>query len=1029
MSEITLRNGFQYTLLTRGEDIRRMPGITIRDVLNNVPNTCSFQVDGDSNVPLVGEKIEIIDTFDSDRLLFAGIVMTVEQVYEDQITQLAWNVTCVDFTWLLNRRRPVGTYTAVSATDIVKDLIAKYAPTFTTEFVQTDLARLSMFFDGSQDFTTCLNRIAETLGGGHWYVDYDQVVHFFHTVPPTIQLPDFPESIVTLGPIGSGGSGAGGGALTCVEGPYQQNVIWAGEPNDYLFFQVTYVYDNGAESALGPSAAPFPADQAHIWNFSNIPIGFPAGDLQVVMRRIYVTWASHHDTRLNNRFLFTEIRDNTTTTLQTASFSQGRVLPNPPPPAPIKPYVAPPAGPVLPATARESATTSGWAYFPGTFNELSYGPGNYAFRIANIYADMTESLPGAESDPVALVGNHKVTLSNVPIGADLNGVPVIARRVYAVYKSGPFGEGIGRIDTGIGYGWDLIPNNSSTQYDVQPVLPGFPAQAASASLPNGEIVPGVNWPNADGPNLEDTLPSPADIDEDNEDLLKDPAFVSTTDLSQVRNRIYIRGVGTRVVEGVAAGATQIAVAEMRFFSTGGGKVYIDGEILPYMGVSAPSGSGTLILAQGVGRDLPEGATISLHLQVDSVASQEAMGRAELDKDGNPTDGIHEFTIVDTSLQTPFECFMRGMAELELFAFPVVTIKYATRDPNTRSGRVVHVDMTNPPIVGDFLIQDVTIDQIHDESDQLNPRYIATASSIKFDLNDLLLKILDQNPSAASGGASAAGTGDTQGTADTFQSNPLLRRVAWAHHWPSVAGIVAYQSAGMVVPASSGTTPVYDTDELPKYGSTNATPDRRWAGLISATTLNDVSGFMGADWFFLEDNFDLMFHVRTGKVLTEVCLWAGLTSSPTIPLSPGGTNVAICAIRYSTGSGAGDGAWRGILQPQGVGHSQYRTDPLMTITAKHEYILRIRSQGGPQYDKIKVSFKVDDITSNSLGSWKPVTYAQTLSAGETPDHNMPVANPIGPPPGMVVFAGAQTLTGGATTSKRKMYWRRLAITAD
>jgi hypothetical protein len=35
----TLRNGFQYTSLVRGEDIRRTPGITIQDVLNNAPYT------------------------------------------------------------------------------------------------------------------------------------------------------------------------------------------------------------------------------------------------------------------------------------------------------------------------------------------------------------------------------------------------------------------------------------------------------------------------------------------------------------------------------------------------------------------------------------------------------------------------------------------------------------------------------------------------------------------------------------------------------------------------------------------------------------------------------------------------------------------------------------------------------------------------------------------------------------------------------------------------------------------------------
>jgi hypothetical protein len=121
---VTKRGGFQYTLLTRGDDIRRQPGIVIRDVLNNTPNSCNFTVDGTSNVPLIGEKIEIIDSEDGDRLMFAGTVQSVEQVYEGQTNQIAWNVQCIDFTWLMNRQRPFKSYKATSASDIVKDLIS-----------------------------------------------------------------------------------------------------------------------------------------------------------------------------------------------------------------------------------------------------------------------------------------------------------------------------------------------------------------------------------------------------------------------------------------------------------------------------------------------------------------------------------------------------------------------------------------------------------------------------------------------------------------------------------------------------------------------------------------------------------------------------------------------------------------------------------------------------------------------------------------------------------------------------------------
>jgi hypothetical protein len=68
---------------------------------------------------------------------------------EGKNNQLVWHCEAVDYKWLLNRRRPFGSYSQVSASTIVKDLIARYAPVFTTNFVQTDLAKVSFFADGT----------------------------------------------------------------------------------------------------------------------------------------------------------------------------------------------------------------------------------------------------------------------------------------------------------------------------------------------------------------------------------------------------------------------------------------------------------------------------------------------------------------------------------------------------------------------------------------------------------------------------------------------------------------------------------------------------------------------------------------------------------------------------------------------------------------------------------------------------------------------------------------------------------------
>jgi hypothetical protein len=169
-------------------------------------------------------------------------------------------------------------------------------------------------------------------------------------------------------------------------------------------------------------------------------------------------------------------------------------------------------------------------------------------------------------------------------------------------------------------------------------------------------------------------------------------------------------------------------------------------------VAGVPGDTFVTLATALDRTIAQGSLINNFFQADDTDSQRLLARAELDANGNPTDGIHEYTIVDGSLKALFQLYMRAYAELELFSKPIITVKYATRDPKSRSGQTVHVDLTNPPCKGDFLIQEVTIDQIHDESDVLTPRYTVSASSVKFELNDLLLRILGASTTGGSSGA-------------------------------------------------------------------------------------------------------------------------------------------------------------------------------------------------------------------------------------------------------------------------------------
>lgn len=759
---VILRNGFQYTLFTRGVDIRRSPAVNIRRGLNQGSNTASFSIDGDSNPPKAGEQIQLIDEEqDPRRLLFAGNVQRVNQEYEGQTNQLVWRCDAVDYTWLLNRRRPFGTYERVSASEIVKDLINRYAPGFTTNFVQTNLAKISVFFDGSQDLITCLTIVARMIGGGHWYCDFNQDVHFFHVVPPNVNMPALPNflsgttasptvSNPTVSGTGSNGvgivqipqpgSGAPSTAVTATQSAALFSTGFTWTPG-FLTFRVTFLYDDGLESALGPCSSPVGFDGRHKHVLSNIPLGVAVGGRNVVKRRIYVI--VNGTLGGSSLYGYAQINDNTTTSItkDNVLFTPASAIDMLTVTPPTVPFVPAPnySSPQPPAVdVTNTPITDGQPeYRPVDAGTITFSEGNYRFRISNIYQDGTESKMGPESNSITLNGTKAASMTNIPLGAAIEGVTVIARRIWGAY---------GPLDTDF-FPWWLIPNNTDTAVAAfWPTTSGWqtnnPPGGGGGQPPPGppDEPPSENpvWPNDDGPFLEDfDLPDP--VTDDNPDLLRDPQVSSQVDTSQLRNRIMIRGAGATLAVFTARGATQLDVTDTWYYSEKGGQIFVEGAVLDYTGRTTSSGPGKLNLRAPSPEDFNAGAPVSLYLVVEDKKSQASVGAIEVDKNGNPTDGIHEFTITDSSLETPFQMFMRGNAELELYARPIVSVSYATRDAKSRPGAKVQINLTSPPIVGEFLIVDVTIDQFHDEADILLPRYNVSTSSAKFDLNDLFFQ--------------------------------------------------------------------------------------------------------------------------------------------------------------------------------------------------------------------------------------------------------------------------------------------------
>lgn len=134
------------------------------------------------NAPIdVGAQVQIgIGGATPSALIFGGLVTKVDQVYDGTPRSVAYHVTCGDYTTLLNRRWPMGTYSAVAVGLIVTDLLATFATGFTTSGVVSGLPAVSVIFDGFRPFDACLTQLVNLIGG-FWYIDPSKDVHVFLT--------------------------------------------------------------------------------------------------------------------------------------------------------------------------------------------------------------------------------------------------------------------------------------------------------------------------------------------------------------------------------------------------------------------------------------------------------------------------------------------------------------------------------------------------------------------------------------------------------------------------------------------------------------------------------------------------------------------------------------------------------------------------------------------------------------------------------------------------------------------------------
>lgn len=699
----------------------RVEGFTIHDALNEEPNTCTFTVDGIA--PTVGQQVRVTLNSNTPRHLFNGAIQTVDLSYEGRPANWAWSCQATDDLAQLDRRRPFGTWTNISATTIAQQLIATFAPGFTANHVEAALPAISINLDGTEGFSGALRQITQLIGGYFYVEDLDlhlfltemsdtpnpiQTGYSFADSPPITRSSDITQLRTTVF-----GKGHGEPTLSEVLAgetiiPVQNADVWfqpgGGQAiSDTQVLTYTGVQAGGGGSVAGPSVSPSVAPIPTIVGGGSIDTGdhdyaytfkTAAGEsLPSPLTRVStsttvlaapadtptVTLSTGDGTGLtpatSYRWRITYATDQTHETtvgpVSAIHFADGVT--------PVDVHFAlPPHGTdtliglyrlISGTYYREVGPLSPYVNNPGVFQGIGSTP------------DAT--LVGINIQPPAV---NTATYATV----DLNGIAIgptgtTQRKVYRT----PVGSAQLKLQ-------QTIANNTSTVAVTD--------SGADAGL-------GANVPTSDTSGLTATT---GQINSGSTSILTAGwAFATAGWIISGQQVIRYTGVSGNTLTGIPASGPGAIVSTIPY-----------GDHLDP--VPALTGVTGLTVA------LVNGAPVNIFVERNDLGAQTAMAAI----DGG--DGIYEYYLSDERRALDSLTALCD-AHLEMFSSPIVTVSYATRDVATKSGKTIVVNLSSPPISETLTIQDVQISEI-DVSPGTAPKFTVVASSVRFSLESILRRM-------------------------------------------------------------------------------------------------------------------------------------------------------------------------------------------------------------------------------------------------------------------------------------------------
>jgi hypothetical protein len=167
----------------------RKSGLTIRDVLNDSPNSATFVMVGAA--PEVDQLVRITLNSDAPRLLFDGSIESVTSSYTGRSAptrprQVGWLVRATDGTARANVRLPFGSWTNLCASTVALDIMNGFGYGFSAHHIEPNLPPVSVNLDGSEGMNGAMRQIAKLIGGFFYWEDFD--LHLFRT--EATEVPD-----------------------------------------------------------------------------------------------------------------------------------------------------------------------------------------------------------------------------------------------------------------------------------------------------------------------------------------------------------------------------------------------------------------------------------------------------------------------------------------------------------------------------------------------------------------------------------------------------------------------------------------------------------------------------------------------------------------------------------------------------------------------------------------------------------------------------------------------------------------------